>query len=141
MANWLVETGAKNKSWRVSGEDTLAERRLFIDDKNRPIKEAIELDDNKIPGTWQVVTCSSGNPQTSVLKPLAPANHVYLALFWENELISRQAAEGLFNRVPGLGNHLKRSGFSRGEAAFPIAAAALPALISAERIEEGEPAL
>lgn len=141
MANWLVETGAENKSWGVLGGDTLAERRLFIDGKNRPIKEAIDIDDNKIPGTWQVVTGSSGKPQTSVIRPLAPANHIYLAIFWEDEPISIQAAEGLINRVPGLNILLERSGFSKGEAAFPIAAAALPSLINAERIEEGEPAL
>ena len=29
LTNWLVETGAENKSGGVLGEDTLAERRLF----------------------------------------------------------------------------------------------------------------
>lgn len=138
IAKWLIKTGEKDKRWGVFGENTMAERRLFIDDNNKPIRKAIEFDDNNIPGTWQRL---SKNSKTSALKPMAPANHIYLAIFWEDEPISIQAAEGLIDRVPGLNDLLERSGFSKGEAAFPIAAAALPALINAERIEEGEPAL
>lgn len=135
MANWLVETGAENKSWGVLGEDTLAERRLFIDENNRPIEEEIGCDENNVPGIWRVVSSSPESPQISVFRTLVPANHVYLAHFLE------QATKGLIDRVPGLNKLLERSGFPKDEAAFPIAAAALPALINAERIEEGEPAL